>query len=145
MFSQLLSSLAETEDPEVIKTRAKEDAGRDVSRLRWFGNGAGLAGLGLCGGTILLGIAVLSDSSSSCNSVALISYVIPPAGLLAIYRHSPNPPAERLIGKSPLYVSIYTDTYQSEVRLIRTKMAASGCCLVYGVLSVLALSNLSWP
>ena len=42
MFSQPLSSLAETNDPEIIKTRAKEDANRDVSRLRWFGRVSGL-------------------------------------------------------------------------------------------------------
>lgn len=42
MFSPPLSSLAETNDPEVIKPRAKEDANRDVSRLRWFGSGVGI-------------------------------------------------------------------------------------------------------
>ena len=142
MFCQPLSSFAETDDPEVIKTRAETDATRDVSRLKWFGRGAGLAGLSLCGGTTLLVIAALSESSSGAAGGAFISYVIPPAGLIAIYRHSPSPPAEKLLGKSPLYISIYTDTYQSKARWIRTKMAASGCGLIYGVLGIWAMASL---
>ena len=147
MFSQPLSSFPETEDPEIIKTRAKEDANRDVSRLKWFGRGAGLAGLGICCPTlgIVASAAASGFDSSGSNSGALIApliYIIPAAGLIAIYRHSPSPPAEQLLGKSPLYVSIYTDTYQSQARGIRIKMAASGCGLIYGVLGVLAMASL---
>ena len=85
-----------------------------------------------------VGIA-LSNTSESCGAIIIPIYLIPTVGLAAIYRHSPSPPAERLIGKSPLYVSIYTDTYQSHARSIRTKMAASGCCLVAGALGVLGV------
>ena len=136
-----LSSLAETNDPEVIKTRAKEDANRDVSRLRWFGSGVGIMGGTFCGILCCVGITALSNTSEPpdtlMTSFYTSMYLIPIVGLTAIYRHSPSPPAERLIGKSPLYVSIYTDTYQSHARSIRTKMAASGCCLVAGALGVL--------
>ena len=140
MFSQPLSSLAETNDPEIIKTRAKEDANRDVSRLRWFGSGVGVMGGAFCGTFCCVGIALFNTSDPSDGLIALSYtsfYLIPIVGLAAIYRHSPSPPAEQLIGKSPLYVSIYTDAYQSQARSIRTKMAASGCCLVAGVLGVL--------
>ena len=130
MFSQPLSSLAETNDPEIIKTRAKADANRDVSRLRWFGSGAGIMGSTFCGIVCCLGITSLSNTSEPPDILMVSIYLIPIVGLTAIYRHSPSPPAERLIGKSPLYVSIYTDTYQSHARSIRMKMAASGCSLV---------------
>jgi len=120
MFSQPLSSLAETNDPEVIRTRAKEDANRDVSRLRWFGSGVGIMGGTLCGTVCCLGIISLSNTSEPpdflMGSLTVSIYLIPIVGLTAISRHSPSPPAERLIGKSPLYVSIYTDTYQSHAR-----------------------------
>ena len=142
MFSQPLSSLAETNDPEIIKTRAKEDANRDVSRLRWFGSGVGIMGGTFCGILCCVGIALSNTSDppdALMTSFYTSIYLIPIVGLAAIYRHSPSPPAERLIGKSPLYVSIYTDTYQSHARSIRTKMAALGCCLVAGALGVLGL------
>ena len=133
MFSQLVSSFAETNDPEAIKTRAKEDAKRDVSKLRWFGSGVGLVGLGVCCGGLGVVASELSSSNGDSNGLLFSPfYLIPLGGWLAIYRHSPSPPAEELIGKSPLYVSIYTDTYQSEARSIRTKMATSGICLIYG-------------
>ena len=69
MFSQLLSSFAETDDLAVIKARAKEDAERVVSRLRWFGSGVGHPVLGICIPT--LGIL------QSLNSLAVIA--MPPA------------------------------------------------------------------
>ena len=138
MFSQPLLSFAETNDPEIIKIRAKEDANRDVSRLRWFGSGAGIMGGAVCAISCCVGIA-LSNTSEPPAAIITPIYLIPIVGLAAIYRHSPSPPAEGLIGKSPLYVSIYTDAYQSQARSIRTKMAASGCCLVTGVLGVLGL------
>lgn len=152
MFSQLLSSFAETDDPEVIKKRAKADATHDVSKRKWFGTGVGLAGVSLCCGTILLTIAGVGAYSSSSNSSsvysgiaysgALIIYVTPAVGMIAIHRHSPSPPAEKLLGKSPLYVSIYTDTYQSQARSVRRNMATLGCGLIYGVLAVLAMATL---
>ena len=136
IFSQPLSSFAETNDPEVIKTHAKEDADRDVSRLRWFGSGVGLMGGAVCCLTTV-GIAFDTTSSNSSEAILTFPILIPIAGLIATYRYSPSLPAERLIGKSPLYVSIYTDAYQSQARSIRTKMAASGCCLTSGVLGFL--------
>ena len=139
MFSHPLSSFAETNDPEIIKTRAKGDADRDVSRLKWFGSGTGLMGGVMCC-IATAGIAFHNTGNTNGNppeAIFTFPFLIPVVGLAAIYRHSPSPPAERLIGKSPLYVSIYTDTYQSHARSIRTKMAASGCCLTYGVLGCL--------
>ena len=97
--------------------------------------------MGLIGGAFCcfatIGIAFHTTSSNSPEAILTFPILIPIAGLIATYRYSPSPPAERLIGKSPLYVSIYTDAYQSQARSIRTKMAASGCCLAYGVLGFL--------
>jgi hypothetical protein len=38
-----------------------------------------------------------------------------------------NPPAIRLIGKSPEYVAYYSDSYKREARRIKTRYAFSGC------------------
>jgi len=65
MFSQPLSSFAETNDPEIIKTRAKEDANRDVSRLKWFGSGVGIMGGTFCGTVCCVGITLSNTSEPS--------------------------------------------------------------------------------
>ncbi|MCG9134114.1 hypothetical protein J5I95_20835 [Candidatus Poribacteria bacterium] len=39
----------------------------------------------------------------------------------------PNPPTRRLLGKSPEYVAIYTDTYTKEMRTSRLSLAGAGC------------------
>ena len=54
----------------------------------------------------------------------VIAYVIPPDIL-----------PTKLLGKSAMYVSYYTETYQQQVRNRRTKYAAGGCLVtatVYG-------------
>ena len=108
------------------------------------GSGVGIGGGTFCGILCCVGITFFSNTSEPPDTLMASIYLIPIVGLTAIYRHSPSPPAERLIGKSPLYVSIYTDTYQSHARSIRMKMAGSGCSLVAvasGVLGFVALVN----
>ena len=52
-----------------------------------------------------------------------------PLGAVAIggaYVYQPAPPAERLLGKSAEYVTIYTDTYKAKARNLRLSAAAKG-------------------
>ena len=52
-----------------------------------------------------------------------------PLGAIAIggaYVYQPVPPAERLLGKSAEYVTIYTDTYKAKARSLRLSAAAKG-------------------
>ena len=44
-----------------------------------------------------------------------------------VYIDKPQVPAARLVGKSPEYVSFYTDTYNREVRKKRGQAALIGC------------------
>lgn len=44
-----------------------------------------------------------------------------------VYISKPQVPASRLVGKSPEYVSFYTDTYNREVRKKRGQAAMIGC------------------
>ena len=46
--------------------------------------------------------------------------------LVGIYSYKGPPPAERLIGKSPEYVELYTNAYTAKARSIRIKSAAGG-------------------
>ena len=52
-----------------------------------------------------------------------------PLGAIAIggaYVYQPVPPAERLLGRSAEYVTIYTDTYQARARSLRLSAATKG-------------------
>ena len=52
-----------------------------------------------------------------------------PLGAVAIggaYVYQPAPPADRLLGKSAEYVTVYTDTYKAKARNLRLSAAAKG-------------------
>jgi len=53
-------------------------------------------------------------------------------GVLFAYVYTPNPPATRLLGKSPEYVAGYTDAYRTAARGTQTSNAWSGC-IVFGL------------
>lgn len=55
----------------------------------------------------------------------------------------PNPPATKLLGKSPEYVAAYIDAYRLEGKNIQKKSALSGCLLEVGVSLALQLIILS--
>ena len=59
-----------------------------------------------------------------------------------VYIDRPQVPASQLVGKSAAYVSVYTDTYNREVRKQRFQAAMIGC-LAQNVLNTLVftLSN----
>lgn len=69
-------------------------------------------------------------------------------GLAAAYLMVPSPPATYLMGKSPEYIVVYTDTYKSTAQSIQTKNAAMGCvvgCAINTVLYfVLYAAALDW-
>ena len=52
-----------------------------------------------------------------------------PLGAVAVggaYVYQPVPPADRLLGKSAAYVTVYTDTYKAKSRNLRLSAAAKG-------------------
>jgi hypothetical protein len=50
-------------------------------------------------------------------------------GVAAAYLMTPNPPAMRLLGKSPEYVAAYTDAYGTSAKNVQTNNAWLGCIL----------------
>lgn len=67
-------------------------------------------------------------------------------GVGAAYVIEPDPPAMKLMGKSPEYVAAYTDCYKRAGRDIQVKKAITGCvagALLYaGIYSCCCLLNI---
>lgn len=66
-------------------------------------------------------------------------------GTVIAYNSPPTPPTEQLIGKSPEYITIYTNAYQAKAKSIQGRSALVGCGITIGVTTlfyVVALSSL---
>ena len=55
--------------------------------------------------------------------------------IYGIYKSSPVP-SERLIGKSPAYIEVYTKTYKRKIGLKRATTAAVGSVMLHGLLLI---------
>ena len=116
------------------KADAESDAKHDVNLLVYFG--AGMSApftAGMCG--LMTGcIADLSLGYRQGNP----SYVIAPIAVFSLliryYIRPPNPPPERLIGKSPEYVNFYVDAYREKMRSYQIKSVAAGS--IFGCLTL---------
>lgn len=68
-------------------------------------------------------------------------------GLVVAYAIEPNPPATKLLGKSPEYTAAYTDAYKGAAKSTQTRMALYGCgtaavfYIVYFVVVIAAASS----
>lgn len=58
-------------------------------------------------------------------------------GILIAYVSEPSPPPARLMGKSPEYLAIYTNTYKSEARSAQGRAAIWGTLTAVGVVVVI--------
>ena len=62
-------------------------------------------------------------------------------GLAAAQMHSPAVPADRLIGKSPAYVAVYTIRYKERLSELQMEYARNGCALGSVILGAVILYN----
>ncbi len=125
IFSMPFVSLAQQNSGQTeaiaAEAAAEADANKDVNKPLWFGAGCLLSGLSFA-------------PLPGCYSLFL-----PPLGLTGTYFYQPDPPASRLIGKSPEYVDVYTQTYKSQRGNIQVLWASRGCisgCVVSGTVLV---------
>ena len=129
---------------------AAQDAGGDINKLLWFGAGVGVCCIGgtiggLTGGyvgnlispteieaTEGLGFAPNYGTVdiNNCGPTLIGSGIGFSVGVLVpfigIYYYQGSPPPERLLGKSPEYVEVYTKAYKGRSRWLRTSWAAIG-------------------
>jgi hypothetical protein len=59
-------------------------------------------------------------------------------GILIAYVSEPSPPPARMMGKSPEYLAIYTNTYKAEARSIQGRSA------IYGALTTVVVVVALW-
>ena len=147
VFSQPLGTLAQQEGALQIaaKTAAERDANRDINKLLWFGAGVCVP---VSGSACLLtgGYIGFTIDGPRCGIGpytlfgGLTGYVVGTlAPSIAIVRYQATPPPERLLGKSPAYVLIYTLTYEQKMRWLRIKWALPGAATGCAVISMWAL------
>ena len=67
--------------------------------------------------------------------------LVPFWGNIGAILYEPSVPAMPLIGKSPEYISVYTDVYLRESKRIRSKHAMGGCItnIAVSTISITAL------
>ena len=108
VYSQSSESVESTQTQAATDTEkqatidAENDAAANVNRLMWMG--------GTFAGTSLVGCLF-------CGVPAIIAASI----------HEPSPPAHRLMGKSPEYVTAYQTVYKDAVKSHQTRDAMLGC------------------
>ena len=61
-------------------------------------------------------------------------------GTLLAYKLPPSPPVEQFIGKSPDYVTFYTEAYQAKGKSIQGQNAMTGCLVSAGASVLLYLA-----
>ena len=62
--------------------------------------------------------------------------------IYGIYKLGGKVPSERLLGKSPEYIEVYTATYKREIGLQRAERAAVGSAMLQGLLLILAIREI---
>ncbi len=127
------------------KAAAAADAKRDVEVLASFGAGMSATfAAGMCG--LMTGFIADSTLGQGQDDLFYLTASMSAAGtfslLLQYYLRPPNPPPERLIGKSPEYVKFYADAYQARMRAYQIKSVAAGsifgCMILTGGIAIIA-------
>ena len=111
------------------KAAAATDAKRDVEVLTSFGAGMSATfAAGMCG--LMTGFVADATLGQGQDAPFYLTVSMSAAGAFSLlFRYHirpPNPPPERLIGKSAEYVKFYADAYQARMRSYRMKSVAAG-------------------
>ena len=113
------------------KVDAESDAKDDVNLVAYFGAGMSVP---LAAGMCALMTGCITDLHFG-HEQPEPSYIIAGMSAATVFSlltryymrlHPPNPPPERLIGKSPEYVKFYADAYRAKMRSYQIKSGAAG-------------------
>lgn len=70
-------------------------------------------------------IGTIDTINPGCCLAAYFVYNLTPTAIALL--HSPAPPADRLLGKSPEWINAYTKAYQRGVKRARAEASIAGC------------------
>ena len=121
------------------KVDAESDAKNDVNLPAYFAAGMSAP---FAAGMCALTTGCIADLHFG-HSQPEPSYIIAATSAATVFSlltryymrlHPPNPPPERLIGKSPEYVKFYADAYRAKMRSYQIKSGAAGS--VFGCLTL---------
>lgn len=142
LLSSPLATLAEQISAEA---QAKQDAEADLNKSSWIGVGCAIPASTMLGGLVGVGVGSLGSSGGFIVSQEealgmligmTVGCLVP---LITVYNHKLTPPPERLLGKSPEYIDVYTDTYKTRTRQLRGQYAAGGCAITGGIWMIAVL------
>ena len=153
IFSMMPVSFAQQSLQAQAKADAYRDVNRDMRESLWFLSGLVGSSVGtvtgclsgILGGMLIADFNILPDDVPTVESCGLGSILL--FGILAVpvsvhlYPHTPRPPPERLLGKTPEYVATYTQAYRSKTISLRKRWVTAGS--ITSNLSILALL-LNW-
>ena len=131
------------------KADAESDAKRDVDVLAYFGRGVSATfAAGMCG--LMTGFIADLTLEYGQDDLFYMTASMSAAGafslLIGYYIRPPNPPPERLIGKSAEYVKFYAEAYRAKMRSYQIKSVAAGsifgCMTLTGGVAIIS-SNIS--
>ncbi|RKU22298.1 hypothetical protein C6500_04590 [Candidatus Poribacteria bacterium] len=127
------------------KAAAMADAKRDMEVLVSFGAGMSATfAAAMCG--LMTGFIADATLGQGQDTLFYGTAAMSAAGAFSLLLRShirpPNPPPERLIGKSAEYVKFYADAYQARMRMSQMKSVAAGsifgCLTLTGGIAIIA-------
>ncbi len=127
------------------KAAAVSDVKRDVEVLTSFGTGVGVTfAAAMCG--LITGFIADATFGQGEDELFYLTAAVSAAGVFSLlFRYAirpPYPPPERLIGKSPEYVTFYADAYRARMRSYQMKSVVAGalfgCLTLTGGVAVIA-------
>ena len=154
IFSMMPVSFAQQQSLQAeAEADAHTDVNRDMRESLWFLSGlvgssvGAVTGClsGILGGMLIADFNILPNDvppveSCGLGGILLFGILAVPIGV-HLYPHSPRPPPERLLGKSPEYVAAYTQAYRSKTISLRKRWVTAGS--ITSNLSILTLL-LNW-
>lgn len=150
-FAPITETLAATETKTATVRAAIIDAVQDAKKynaIPWGIGGTLATPVSVCCNLSIvlwapysLDVPLLTVYNNKVGCVACLS-AIPTITLLMSYGKKVSPPAERLMGKPPEYVSLYVKTYEQRVKRKRLKYAMYGCA-GGSILTVLVIGYLN--
>ncbi len=78
------------------------------------------------------------DAREKSNDIRwfMAGCLLGPVGAIYVTSLDPVPPADRLLGKSPGYIAVYSDTYRKNAQDERMDHAWTGCGIAAGVVLI---------